>query len=154
MTGVVQAKCTPTGHRPVNIMQINLHHSKLAMSMLDMAISNLSEVVVLAQEPYAPRGQVSELAHMVQVHQGPGPRPRRAIFSKNVNLWYCSSLSDGDSVTCVGYIGKKKTYINSSYCDGNVLDVSEALEQTVVKASIGGHGLLIGMDLNAHSLVW
>ena len=128
MTGVVQAKCTPTGHRPVNIMQINLHHYELDMSMLDIAISNLSEVVVLAQEPYAPRGQVSGLASMVQVHQGPGPRPRAAIFTKNVNLWFCSSLSDSDSVTCVGHIGKKKTFITSSYCDGTIPDLAEALE--------------------------
>ena len=72
MTSVVQAK-PPTCPRPVMVMQINLHHSKLAMSLLDLAISNLSEVVVLAQEPYAPKGQVSGLASTVQVLQGPDP---------------------------------------------------------------------------------
>ena len=96
---------------------------------------------------------MSGLASTVQVLQGPGPRPRAAILTKNVNLWYCPSLSDKDSVTAVGYIGKKKTYFNSTYCDGGVFDVPEALKHTVDKSRIG-NGLLIGMDLNAHSLTW
>ena len=62
------------GHRPVKILQINLHHSKLAMSLLDKALSEMSEAVVLAQQPFAPNGLVRGLANSVQVHSSTGPR--------------------------------------------------------------------------------
>ena len=83
------------GPRPINVIQINLHHSKLAMSLLDKALSNMSEAVVLAQEPYAPNGQVRGLANSVQVLCVVGKQPVcAAIFVKNVNLVLVPSLTD------------------------------------------------------------
>ena len=95
--------------RPITVYQINLHHSKVAMSMLDKLLSECTEAVVLAQEPYLLKGQVSGLAGGIQVHQATGPRPRAAIFIKNVNLWPCHSLSGIDSVTCLGQIGNAQS---------------------------------------------
>ena len=150
------AKNTDKGPRPILVIQINLHHSKVAMSTLDRMLDECTEAVVLAQEPYLLKGQVSGLAGGIQVHQAPGPKPRAAIFVKNVNLWPCYSLSDADSVTCLGQLGNGSglVYVNSSYCAGDIMEVPKALEATADKARQDSKGLVVGMDSNAHSRVW
>lgn len=139
----------------LNMLQINLHHSKLASSNLVSVLAKEDIDIVLIQEPWIrENSQVCglKLKGFTLCHVKGEGRVRSCVMIKsNLNFLFAEDRSDEDVVVVVLRVGSKTLTTVSAYfpIDNDTIP-SGKIQQVVDK----GDDYIIGCDANAHNVIW
>ena len=143
------------------ILQINLHHSRIACANLLIHLERGGVDVVLIQEPWIVNGKVSGIRttnYKLVVDTNSG-RPRSCmLIKKELYCYIISPFSNGDIVTAQVTLGSKSVWVVSAYMahddDYEQGPPPYLLQQAVAEAKRTNKLVLIGADANAHHEVW
>ena len=132
--------------------QINLQHSRDATACLARQLSKMDgPVIVAAQEPYFGRsGKIVGLPSDVSTHFLAG-NPRAALFARGVHLWADHGRTTRDVACAVVATDVGNLRFASVYLD---ITVSEIPREVVDLVDVYPSSVVLGMDTNAHSIVW
>jgi len=156
---------TQQGHvqdRTLKVVQINLHHCKLASINIMEQATNGGQHITLIQEPYCPFGRVTGVPPGTTLHVGAVGRRIRScvITATSIGAWTLHQFSDEDMVT-VGVVvnihGRQELlFLASVYMpyDSSTPPPSQKLHDLVEFCRRKGGRLIIGSDTNAHHTHW
>lgn len=144
-----------TNKAEIIIWQQNLQHSKAASLNLAACCGEISNYIILIQEPYVVATRVKLTPLNTNIHYT-GNKPRACVVtSKELKTSLVTSLSN-DDVTCV----KLKTssgniLLISAYCDIKNIDVIPKIYHDInAYANTNNLPIVWGLDTNAHSPLW
>ena len=140
----------------VKFVQLNQKKAYVAAVELNKALKKVPQYICLITEPYKNKCKVTARPEGCQVHvvksQIP---PRAAIFFKgNMNIIQIDSLSNEDCVVSLWNNGKDSVILASIYLDINKPVESEWMDKIVNYASSKGLPVILGVDTNAHSVLF
>lgn len=144
----------------MRIVQINLHHSKLASANLVLLLVEEDIDVALVQEPWVYKDAIMGLRHTSYnlFYKRSAGKPRTCILAKKcLNIMLMSNYSSGDLTAAVWEReGGAATILASSYMAHDDCTPPPPLEVRAVVdlADKKGRNLLLGCDANAHHTIW
>ena len=136
----------------ISIIQQNLAHSEEAEDeFLEYLVK--SQAIGLVQEPYLRKNKIKQPNGYRVIHCGKAARAC-IYLPNNVNAWLVSSTRDVVAVLTGN--SEKGTILCSSYHDGDFppSEIGYGLDPIMDYANRGQHKILIGLDSNAHSILW
>ena len=141
----------------LELLQINLQHSKAGSTELARRVRKKEAYVALIQEPWPHKGQVRGLGKkgLYAPECGRGQAPRACILaSPGISIWPLPALSHRDCMAVEATLGARKVLLASLYMPGDKAVPEACIRRLVDHAASTGHGLLIGCDANAHHSYW
>lgn len=139
----------------LQILQINLHHSKLACSNLVSILSKNDLSIVLIQEPWIKNSSIVcglKVPGYTLCHSKGGSKVRACILIKNnIHFLFSEELSDGDTAVVALKKDGESILIASSYFPGDVPEIPSQLIRNIIER---GRKFVMGCDSNAHNEIW
>ena len=138
----------------LHILQINLHHCRLASSNLVSFLNKENIDIVLIQEPWL--GSKSKICGLnlngydLCYHKGERVNRSCILIKSNINFLFADGLSDEDLTVLNVKIGPNDFLIASAYFP---ID-TEIPSQNIKEVTFKGRPLVIGCDSNAHNVIW
>ena len=116
-------------------------------------IRDTSPVLYLLQEPIYYKNRWASIPNGFQAY---GERKSRAIViaPDAANLIYVNQFSDDDITVCLLNSGTIKKFIVSVYLDIYKDTIHPLLQKLVDSLTANRENAIIGMDSNAHSILW
>ena len=146
----------PGGHLPC--CQINLHHCRAASHVLAAEVQGLQSFAIMIQEPWVVHHKIKGLPNQWNLFWDQSAEIPRACIATPLKL-PCVKLSQFDSRDSVaiqieGKQGQPSFVLASLYmAHGDALPPPVLVELSEF-CRIGGMGLLVGCDANAHHTSW
>lgn len=140
----------------INVIQINLQHSRTATDNL-MEIINLQGIdIVLIQEPYIIKNKVAGISRNFKILSQGENKIRAAILIANryIDAILISQLTDGDAAVIEIIYGNLRFYAASIYMDMETDINNDLRKMDKIIDYTKGSGLLIAVDSNARSKTW
>ena len=136
------------------ICQANIQHSKVA----SIELNKHAYPLVLIQEPYL-NPKTKSVAFLDtsagEIHQAQGSNPRACIrVDKRLRPWTVPRFTSRDMCTVAITLEDVLYYVCSLYLDIKTDPVSDDLTKLERFCHGNGVPLIVGMDSNAHSLLW
>ena len=134
----------------LKFLQLNCHHSKVAMALLTKKMGQEKSIIALITEPWHGRQKkVTGLPNGDRYYEESG---RAAIVCQNVKSWPVPELTNKDMVTVnIVLENGKRAMVSSVYWDILNEEIPRGLSKL---AKIREVPVIIGMDSNAHSVIW
>ncbi|XP_046142185.1 uncharacterized protein LOC123987908 [Osmia bicornis bicornis] len=149
-------------HSGIQIMQINLHHSKSASAILARSLAVMHTGIALVQEPWLVHKAIRGLGGCGNIyHVRSEEKPRTCIIVKGLNATLLPQVSNGD-ITVIRLRlnlndgGIRKMLLGSIYMPYDSPDPPPQPEVMKVTelARKEGLELLLGCDANCHHTGW
>ena len=144
----------------VRVAQLNCHKSAAVSTVLTNDILKGSDILALLQEPPVSQGRLippGPSFHAIACEKN-RDSPRAAIYATaDLPLWKCPMYTGRDMVTAVLKQGHSNIYFASIYLDitHNTADFfPQELIKLLRKCRAKSLPLVLGIDSNAHSLLW
>ena len=138
----------------IEVHQLNLNKCYLAQVEVANKIKNLSNFIMLLQEPYCYKGRPCLIPPGVY-RLGSEDNPRAYILSsKSLGISKVSNLCTRDFAVGLTKFGGKQTLVVSAYLDILTTPVPRELINIIQFADRRRFALLVGIDTNAHSKLW
>ena len=138
---------------PIDFVQINLKKSFIATVELNKTVKNLDNYIILASETYNFKGKVRSSPPKSNIISSDNGRAA-IISSPDLKLIKLEKLMSRDCAVGLLQTGKEKVLIASIYLDITLSTVQTWLTDLVDFATNKGYPLLLGMDSNAHSVLY
>lgn len=149
------------------VKQINLHHSKDAISLIDKHLHDMQtskqNLIVLIQEPWINKNFVEgidENKYNLYYNRN-GTRPRACIVTtKELKAEFLPQFNSDDNTTILININNNNTseeiIFSSVYMDYNRNDSipEQIVRETIEYSASSGIPIVIGADCNAHHTLW
>ena len=142
--------------KEIKCIQINLRHSRAAMSNLMHTIIQQDIDLVFAQEPYLIDNKVAGVSRNYRIFTNGDHRIRAAIIVTNqhIDAMQINQISNEDAVVLEIIHDNLKAYAGSMY-----FDIERDINVDLMKLDnfltyARGKGIIIGMDSNSRSKVW
>ena len=134
-------------------VQINLNKSKVATN--ELSLSKFKDIALL-HEPYVNQSRVRMLDGRRGVILADKSNPRAAIYvRKELEPWLVEEFTDRDLCVCTIKIDGRLWYLASVYLDINFnIKENSNLEKLIDFCNVSKIPLLLGVDSNAHSILW
>ncbi|XP_053956259.1 uncharacterized protein LOC128861906 [Anastrepha ludens] len=143
----------------MNILQINLQHSKAASANLLIHLEQDEADIVLIQEPWLSSNGISGLrtkSYKLVAYSRTG-KPRSCILiRRELNAFILHNFSNEDIVTVSLEGPAGKLWLMSVYMahDDEVESPPALLRETLAEAKRRKIGVIIGTDANSHHTCW
>ena len=142
----------------LNILQINLHHSKNASNVFDHTQRSESIHIGLITEPYYFKGKVRNISSGELIYDTVSNHPRACIsVKKGLNYFVLPEFCSKDVVAIKVDLFRngetRKVILCSAYFDANE-DIPIVLLNLMRMCLRENTELLIGTDSNAHHTIW
>jgi len=140
----------------LKVIQINLHHSKAASSVLEQKMNCEGTHIGLITEPYFNNDRIRNINTGNLIYNS--QQPRACIFlKKDIDYFSLNDFNDRD-VVAVKVKSKinmslKEVVICSAYFDGNK-EIPDKLNNLIEYCSREKLDIIIGTDSNAHHTIW
>lgn len=139
----------------LDVLQINLQHSKTATVELVKRMDRKVGLVTLCTEPWNYRGTLPGLGGLqVTTSSKDGVKRAAIVSSKDVRLWPIDKYCSNDIVVAAVNHSGGMLVLVSWYWDINHNVIEPLLEQVIELCQRQRIPLVIGGDSNAHSPVW
>ena len=146
----------------VDILQINLHHSKSASVVLTrcMTVRHTRPAIELVQEPWLVRNVIKGLSVTGRVcASGEHVGQRACVVVKGLEATLTQEFSTRDlavvRIRGKGGVNRGKEFIvASAYCAHKCKSPPEDVRSLTRYCREKGLGLIVGCDANAHNEVW
>ncbi len=139
--------------KSANLVQINLRHAQAASVELTKRLAKTMEIALIT-EPWIRKGDVKGLENLKVFSKGSKPRAIIAAH-RNTKVMLLDDISEDDIVCCTLCTSEGLVYLASAYWD--ILSNESFLSKLGKVAQLANEKkapLIIGMDSNAHSILW
>ena len=137
----------------IKFVQINLKKAFAAAVELNRRVNKMESYIILASETYNFKGKIRSLPRGSRTISCENSRAA-LIFSQDIQLIKIEKLTNKDCAVGLLQIGREKVLIASMYLDIKEKVVQKWLEDVITFANAKKYALLIGMDSNAHSVLY
>ena len=141
------------GNKGISVKQVNCNKSKLCNIELCNILRKETSSILLLSEPYWYKKRIPGLPKGY-VNLGV-PCGRASIVAPIfMNLVLLTHISSSDFTVALLQQGNNKIYLVSAYLDINKSVISEQFSTILDFLSQGNKSAILGMDSNAHSVLW
>ena len=144
--------------RSLPCCQINLHHCRAASHVLAAEVQGLQSFAILIQEPWVHSHKIKGLPHLWNLFWDQSAEIPRACIATPPNLHGVKlaqfDTRDSVAIRIEGGRGQSSFVLASFYMAHEDALPPPVLVELVEFCRIGGLGLLVGCDANAHHTSW
>ena len=139
----------------LEVLQINLQHSKLATVELAKRLDRKSSLIALCTEPWNYKATLPGLGSLqVTTSSKEGVKRASIVATKDVRLWPIDKYCSNDLVVAAVHHSGGVLVMASWYWDININVIDPLLEDVIIACQRQRIPLVIGGDSNAHSCLW
>ena len=140
----------------LKVLQINLHHSKVASANLLLLLNEAHYDVVLIQEPWVSKGSVCGLRTPIYtlISHATGRCRACILIRKNLNFFFLNTFSEADLVAIAVGMDGDWIRLGSVYLAYDLDIPSQSLVSLVGSSQTANIPIILGCDANAHHDLW
>lgn len=142
--------------KQTEVIQINLHRSRVANAALAKYVEKEDKMVVLAQEPHTYGDKLTGKIPHAKAHVKAGTgRPRACIYTRGIETWQMGNFTNNDMVTIRMSSDQGNPMIVASvYMAAETEAPPQLLKSLVDYCKNENLPLVIGTDANSHNTAW
>ena len=142
----------------MNVLQINLHKSKVASANLLVHLAKGGADVVLIQEPWISDNRICGIrtADYNLLYKAGEGKPRSCVLIKKIyNAYLLTNFSDRDTTAVCLETGRgSNLWLVAAYMPHDVAPPPPVLRELLTEARSSCAGVAFGADANAHHTIW